>query len=383
MADHAKRAATNAALSLRVPRSASGSPPVAEDAAWHRRLRTLSLMFFTLGGLALCYALAAPFLPAASWALALAVLFAPLQRRLEALLKLPGLAALFSLLIIALIVVVPGSFVVQQLLMQLISGAQLVQAKVQSGEWQRLIEAQPRLMPLVAWVEQRIDVAGAVATLSSRLTAAAGPLVRGSAYQLLGFCLSFYLLFFFLRDRHSALHAMRRLLPLRDAEMDHLFLRVDDTIVATVYGTLAVALAQGLLGGLMFWWLDLPAPLLWSLVMSILAAVPMLGAFVVWLPAAVFLALQGSPGKALILILWGLMVVGTIDNLLRPILIGRRLKLHTVLAFISLVGGLLLFGAAGLILGPVILTVTRVLLEIWQTRSQPADAIPASPDAGD
>jgi predicted PurR-regulated permease PerM len=123
-----------------------------------------------------------------------------------------------------------------------------------------------------------------------------------------------------------------------------------------------------LLGGLMFWWLGLQAAFLWGLVMALLAVVPVLGAFVVWIPAALFLALEGSWGKALILTLWGLLVVGTVDNLLRPVLVGNRLKLHTVLAFLSVVGGLLVFGASGLILGPVLLTVTMVLLEVWSVR---------------
>ena len=103
--------------------------------------------------------------------------------------------------------------------------------------------------------------------------------------------------------------------------------------------------------------------------MGLLAVVPVLGAFVVWIPAALFLALEGSWGKALLLAVWGLVVVGTIDNLLYPILVGNRLKLHTVLAFIAVVGGLILFGPAGLILGPVALTVTIVLLEIWTDRA--------------
>ena len=114
--------------------------------------------------------------------------------------------------------------------------------------------------------------------------------------------------------------------------------RINDTIHATVYGTLSVSAIQGLLGGLMFWGLELPAPLLWGVVMAILAVVPMLGAFIVWIPAALFLAMEGSWGRALILTLWGILVVGTVDNLLRPILVSNRLKLHTVLAFISIVG---------------------------------------------
>jgi len=187
---------------------------------------------------------------------------------------------------------------------------------------------------------------------------------------VLNFFLVLYLLFFFLRDRQSALDSLRALSPLSRKAMNDLFTRVADTIHATIYGTLAVSAVQGLLGGLMFWWLGLAAPLLWGIVMALLAIVPVLGAFVVWVPAVLFLALKGSWGKALILMLWGTLVVGTADNLLRPVLVGKRLKLHTVLAFMSVVGGILLFGTCGFVLGPVILTVTMVLLTQWAQHSQ-------------
>lgn len=114
--------------------------------------------------------------------------------------------------------------------------------------------------------------------------------------------------------------------------------------------------------------------------MALLAVVPVLGAFIVWIPAALFLVLEGNWGKALILALWGMFVVGTVDNLLRPILVGNRLKLHTVLAFMSVVGGLILFGPAGLILGPLALTVTTVLLEIWRGRIATETLVPIEPE---
>jgi predicted PurR-regulated permease PerM len=156
--------------------------------------------------------------------------------------------------------------------------------------------------------------------------------------------------------------------------MDRLFTQIADTVHATIYGTVVVAGVQGTLGGLMFWWLGLPTPLLWGLVMALLAVVPVLGAFIVWIPAAIFLALDGSWGKALILVSWGALVVGTIDNLLYPMLVGNRLKLHTVPAFISLVGGLALFGPAGIVLGPMAVTTTLMLLDVWRTRiAEPKD----------
>jgi predicted PurR-regulated permease PerM len=150
-----------------------------------------------------------------------------------------------------------------------------------------------------------------------------------------------------------------------------MFGRIADTVYATVYGTLAVAALQGFLCGLMFWWLGLPLPLLWGVVMALLALVPVLGVFVIWIPAAIFLALEGSWGKALILSLWGAIVAGNVDNLLRPILMGNRLKFHTIPVFISILGGMLLFGSSGLILGPVILTTVTTLLEFWRSRVSP------------
>jgi predicted PurR-regulated permease PerM len=123
------------------------------------------------------------------------------------------------------------------------------------------------------------------------------------------------------------------------------------------------------LGGLMFWVLGIPGALLWGAVMALLAIVPVLGAFVVWVPAALFLVLQGNWGKALILTAWGAGVVSLIDNLLYPLLVGKRLRLHTLPVFIAIVGGILLFGSAGVILGPVTLAVTVALVDIWRRRT--------------
>jgi predicted PurR-regulated permease PerM len=118
----------------------------------------------------------------------------------------------------------------------------------------------------------------------------------------------------------------------------------------------------------MFWLLGLPAALLWGAAMSLLAMVPVLGAFVVWVPAALFLALTGSWGKALLLTVWGVWVVSLIDNLLYRILVGRRLRLHTLQVFIAILRGVLLWGSAGVILGPVALAVTVALVDIWRRR---------------
>ena len=342
------------------------------EVAWETRnhVHAVVMTAVTILGIYLCYRMAMPFLPAIVWAVALAVLFAPAQRWLETKLRHANVAALIAVAMIGLIVVVPASFVGRQLVLQAADATVHVAAKVSSGEWQRAIDEQPKLVPVVDWINHDMDLPGTFKAVAAWASTTAGAFVGGSVIQVVEICITFYVLFYLLRDRRQTLVVLAALSPLTKAEMRQLLGRVIDTIYATVYGTLAVAAIQGLLGGLMFWWLGVSAPLLWGVVMALLAVVPVLGAFVVWIPAAVFLALEGHWGKAVILALWGMFVVGTIDNLLRPILVGTRLKLHTILAFMSVVGGLMLFGQCGLILGPVTLTFTMVLLEIWAERAR-------------
>jgi len=145
--------------------------------------------------------------------------------------------------------------------------------------------------------------------------------------------------------------------------------RIRSMVHATVFGSLTVACIQGLLGGLMFWIMGLPSPLLWGAVMGLFAIVPVMGTFVVWLPAAVLLAAQGSWLKAVILSLWGLLVVSMIDNLLYPILVGAEIRIHTALVFLAIAGGLALFGVSGLVLGPVVLVTAIGLVDVLSTRS--------------
>lgn len=361
------------------------APDATAQAAWStpRSARALVLLAITGIGLYLCFRLALPFLPALAWALALAVLFTPLQRWLERHLRRPSLATSACLLVIAVIVVAPAVLIGQQLVEQVAIGAEVIDSEMARGDWRERIRAHPRLAPTLELIETNLALPDTVKSMTAWVSSTAATVVKGSLLQVVAVALTFYLLFFFLRDREAGLRALRALSPLPDAQTDMLVVRVRDTIFATIYGTLAVSSVQGLLGGLMFWALGLPAPLLWGVVMAVLAVVPVLGAFIVWLPAALFLLLEGRWISALVLTAWGVLVVGTIDNLLRPVLVGNRLKLHTVLAFLSVVGGLLLFGSSGLILGPVVLTITMGLLEIWARRGKAEAAVAAAAAAAD
>ncbi len=349
-------------------------PKIENDWGSRSHVHTLVLMAVTVVGVYFSYRLAAPFFPALAWALALAILFAPLHRWLGSKVKYPNLAATICVLVVAVIVVVPATFVAERIIGEAARGAETLKTMVESGEWRRALDAHPRIAPVGHWIERQLDLPGMVNTATSWLTSTGAAFVQGSVLQLIGIVLTFYMLFYFLRDRGAALESLRSLSPLSEADMTRLFDDVSDTVHATLYGTLAVAVVQGTLGGLMFWWLGLAAPLFWGIVMGLLAVVPVLGAFIIWIPAALFLVLEGSGEKALLLTLWGAVMVGGIDNLLYPMWVGRRLKMHTVPAFISIVGGLIVFGASGLILGPVVFTVTRLLLEIWSSRNAAANA---------
>jgi len=329
------------------------------------------LLFSTLLGTYLCYLITLPFLPSLVWAVGLAVLASPYQKWLEARTGNPGLSALVCTSLFCIVVVIPISFALQQLAVQVSSGATLMAAKIESGEWRQFFSSHPQLAFVFERFATQLDLPGIAKSLATPMSGATMSILSGSLYQLIDFCLTFYLLFFLLRDRSLALKTLCNFSPLTAPQMSMMVRRVSATINATVYGSFVVAAVQGVALGLTFWFLGLPAPFLWGLIMACLALAPVAGAFVVWGPAAVFLMLDGSWGKAILLVGSGVFVIVVIDNLLRPVLVGQMLQMHTVPVFISVVGGMLLFGPSGILLGPIVLTITQVLLELNHQKTTP------------
>jgi predicted PurR-regulated permease PerM len=332
------------------------------------RMLALTLIGATLLAFYLCYLLVEPFLPALAWALALAVVAAPMHRWISDRIKQPSLAAGISVLLVGLLVGIPAILVGQQLISEGVAGVQLLQSEMKTQRLRSVIESSPQLAPLLEWAETQFDIPALIQRATGALGGIVSSLVSGSVWTVVIMMITFFVLFFFFRDRRKALGALRSIVPLSHNECEELFIRVDDTIHATVYGTLTVSLVQGVLGGLMFWWLGLPGPVLWGAVMGLLGIVPVLGAFVIWVPAAIILLMQGDVTSAIILTIWGTIVVGLVDNVLYPILVGKRLRIHTLPVFFSILGGLAAFGAAGLIIGPVVLSITDALLHIWHKR---------------
>jgi predicted PurR-regulated permease PerM len=335
---------------------------------WTReRLSSLALFLLTVLGLVLCFLLLQPFISALTWALALSIVALPIHRRIEKRIN-RHVAATLSLLLVAGVIVAPAYFVIQSVSQEVATGVDQVRNQLTGENWEMLKVKNPWVQRAFHWIENQFDLRQTAERLATAFSSTAVIAVRGSVQSAIELLVMFFFLFFFFRDRKAGLAGLRTYLPLSDSEADTLFRRVEDAVYATINGTIVVGLVQGVLGGLMFWWLGLPAPFLWGTVMALLSFVPVLGAFVVWIPAAIVLALQGHWVKALILSLWGAIVIGLIDNILYPILVGRRIALHTVPVFIALVGGVVLFGASGLILGPLIVAVTLALMDVWQGR---------------
>ena len=255
---------------------------------WLSRERALALVLIVATALAfyVCYRLALPFLPALTWALALAVVAHPLHERIGGRVKSPDAAAGLTVAAVAVLVVVPAVLLLQQLVSQASRGVEALKAQVESGQLQAALESHPHLSRAAGWFGTKWDVRAAAEWVTGSAAPYLSSFVGGSLWTLAQLLITFFTLFYLLRDRREIAKAVKSLLPLSQAEADRIFARVADTVYATVYGTFGVSLVQGGLGGLMFWWLGLPAPLLWGAAMFLLSLVPVLGAPVVWVPAA-------------------------------------------------------------------------------------------------
>lgn len=193
-----------------------------------------------------------------------------------------------------------------------------------------------------------------------------------------------FTLYYLLRDGDRVVEAIRLFVPLPSDQAEQLLLRAREVTYATVYGNVVVALVQGLIGGLAFAALDVRGAALWGAVMALLSLLPVIGAPLIWVPAAVWLLATGAIGRGLILIAIGTLIISTVDNLLRAVLVSGRGQLHPLVVFFSVLGGLVVFGAAGLLVGPVVFVTAITLVQIarlaLEVQGVAPEAEPAFPE---
>jgi predicted PurR-regulated permease PerM len=316
----------------------------------------------------LAFQLIYPFIPAIVWAVTAAVITHRWSCWVGSRIKSKDLKAAICTAIVAVVVLLPivwvgyvGAQHVGRAARELLSGNFADQVD-------DLVKRYPQLQAPWESVKKEVSFENAP-QLVDRLQPGAVAAVSMPIYLGIQLLLTLFILYFLFRDEDDAREGLRSILPLVDREADRLLARIDDTIHATIFGTVVVAIVQGAMGGTMFALMGIPGAILWGVMMGLFAMVPYLGAFVVWGPMAAFLAFQDEWGKAIILVSYGALAIGLIDNLLYPYLVGHRLRQHTVMAFFAILGGVNVFGATGIILGPVIFSITFFLFDLWRRRT--------------
>jgi predicted PurR-regulated permease PerM len=228
-------------------------------------------------------------------------------------------------------------------------------------------------------------VSGALSRLANGVNSLIQGLVKGltsAAFELFIFLL---MLFFLLRDGHLLVDEVRKVSPLSPAREQLVFQQVTRTTRASLEAMILVPVAQGLVAALGFWALGVPSALLWGGATLLAAFVPLVGTPLVWIPVALFMYATGQPGRALAVALYGWIVVSGIDNVIKPKLLQGGASIHPLLGFLAILGGLQTFGPAGLIVGPVVLTLGIAALKIWEMDvlgvATPAPALAPEPAA--
>ncbi len=316
-----------------------------------------------------------PFFGAVLWALVVTIAFAPLHDRL--LLKMPNRKnsiAVLSLLLVIALVIVP-TFVVGSLLMEeaLKTYQSLQSREIDLGKAIRDIQnAVPADWRAFAERYVSADIEELQSKLSSFLTSGL-QLIAGQAVNIgqraFSFAMSLgvmlYLTFFLLRDGRFLSRRIGELVPLRPEQRGALFSKFTTVVRATVKGSVIVAIVQGVLGGVIFAVLDIRAPLLWGVVMGVLALIPAVGTGLVWAPVGIYLLATGSTTEGVVLLLCGFFIISMVDNVLRPILVGQDTRMPDYVVLISTLGGLSTMGINGLIVGPVIAAMFIAAWEIF------------------
>jgi predicted PurR-regulated permease PerM len=335
------------------------------EAIW----KQITLFLITLGILIVCALILYPFFLAIVGAIVLAVVTRHPYDWISSKIENRSAAAALALVLVTLAVIIPTFFLGQELAKQAFSAVAYMRSDTTQQKITGFIPSHPTLAAHIQTVTDSIDLNNAARATAAYLGAQFASLLGNSVRVITQLVVMIFILFFLFRDRDFALKTLRSLLPLSDDETDNLLDRVGDTILATALGRVAIAGIQGILAGLAFWVLGIPAAVLWAFTTLVLAMIPGFGAFLVWGPIALYLGLTGHWGKAALLALWGGVVVSTIDNILYPILAGTRLRAHTVTILISILGGVVVFGVSGIILGPITFTVAATLLGFWRART--------------
>jgi predicted PurR-regulated permease PerM len=357
----------------------------ANASSFENKFFVLLLVLVSLGFLLLL----SPFYGAVFWGAVFAIVFAPWHARLLKIMPTRRtLTAVVALLFILLLVILP----LVLLSALLVQEASVVFQRLQSGElsvslyFQQIYEALPNWATALlsrfgltdmALVQER--VAASLKQGGQFFATQALNIGQNTFNFVMSFFIMLYLLFFFLRDGSALARRMTETLPLDGDIKRDLSSKFIIVIRATVKGNVVVAMVQGALGGLIFWILDIHAPVLWGTLMAFLSLLPAIGAAIVWLPVAIYFLLTGEVLNGLLLAAFGVLVIGLVDNVLRPLLVGKDTKLPDYVVLMSTIGGMALFGLNGFVIGPVIAAMFIAAWDLFAISREMEPLVPVEP----
>jgi predicted PurR-regulated permease PerM len=348
-----------------------------------------SLLVLVLAATLLFALIIWPFFGAVCWAVFIAIVFWPLhQRFLRGSHGRPNMAAAASLTVILIIVILPLALIVASITQE----ASVVVEKLRSGQIEIGTYFKQFVAALPAWLQGMLNRFGladlnllqqkamtAIGNSGQQVTSRVLDVGQVTLDFVVAFFLMVYMLFFMFRDGDRLVRGIARAIPLQPQHTRQLLQQFAVVVRATVKGNIAVALVQGALGSAAFWVLGLPGALLWGAVMAVLSLLPAVGAALVWGPVAAWYFLSGEPVKGIGLVIWGALVIGLVDNVLRPILVGKDTRMPDYLVLLATLGGIVVFGLNGFVIGPVIAAVFLVSWEMLASVRQQETVPPPPP----
>jgi predicted PurR-regulated permease PerM len=337
------------------------------------RLTTLLSYGFLLLLIYLVFRIYEPFLPALGWAAILVIFFYPMYHWLAKRLR-PTRAAVLSTLAVTILLIVPAILLTTLFVREAVSISRGVHTSIMqdhapmvSKTWRWIAQRVPGLDPngdVVDMLEQAVQKQAGF--LAERL----GTVLKNIATFIFDLFVMIFALYYFFRDADEIIHGVRNILPFEAEHRDAMIVQARDLISASVTTSLIIAAIQGVLGGLGFVLVGLPTSLFWGVAMAFFSLVPVVGSGLIFVPAALWLGFTGHWGRALLLLVICAGVTTLVDNVLRPILLGGRTELSGLFIFISVVGGVAVFGMLGLVLGPILVATAASVLAVYMKRPE-------------
>ncbi|MFA5948429.1 MAG: AI-2E family transporter [Candidatus Gracilibacteria bacterium] len=353
-------------------RANESNPFVIEKLSGYFLIFTLVVAFYYL------FQIVWPFLTAIFLAAVLTAIFYPVYKRIVKLFRgRERLASLVSMLIVVIVLIVPVAGFGLMVSGQGISAYENVNNKIASGEldsylqWSEggfFYDLKEKVKPIVDLdkIDIKQTIVNAVKYVSTFVVSQTANLLAGVSSLFLNFIIMIFSMYFFFKDGDKLVQKIGHYCPFPKVYEDELFSKLNSMVKAIMFGVVLTALVQGALGGLGFFIVGINSPVFWGAIMAFLSLIPLVGTTGIWLPAAIYLLVTGHYFAGIFIILWGILVVGTSDNIIRPYFIGSRAKTYPLLTFLVILGGIFSMGFKGIIVGPMVLMVIMSLLHIYE-----------------